>query len=61
MEESTTPQQIRVVGQAHDHPAVRRLARACIAVVRWQRGERPAVDDDAAPAVTSATRPEPTS
>ncbi|GAA5158228.1 hypothetical protein GCM10023321_37740 [Pseudonocardia eucalypti] len=27
-----------VRGEPHQQPAVRRLARACIALVRWQRG-----------------------
>lgn len=37
MSESTTADGVRVSGQPHQHPAVRRLARACIALVRWQR------------------------
>lgn len=39
MAKNTTPQDDvpLVVGEPHQQPAVRRLARACIALVRWQR------------------------
>ena len=36
MTENTTAAPL-VIGEPHRHPAVRRLARACIALVRWQR------------------------
>lgn len=40
MSESTTAGDgVHVSGQAHEQPAVRRLARACIAFVRWQRAQ----------------------
>lgn len=31
---------VRVTGEERLHPALRKLGRACIALVRWQRGER---------------------
>lgn len=37
MEETTTPEPVRVVGQPADHPSIRRLARACLDLARWQR------------------------
>ena len=52
MTENTTAAPM-VVGEPHRHPAVRRLARACIALVRWQREQAvsvPApVEDKAGP------------
>lgn len=42
MEETTTPQPVRVTGQPHDHPSMRRLARACLALARWQRSRQSA-------------------
>lgn len=37
MTENTTDGPVSVVGQPHEHPAIRRLARACLALARWQR------------------------
>lgn len=37
MAENTTEPPVHVTGEQRPHPAVRRLARACIALVRWQR------------------------
>ncbi len=39
MAENTTAS-IRVTGEVRPHPALRRLARGCIALVRWQRAQR---------------------
>ena len=56
MAENTTANAVLVTGQRHEHPALRRLARACIALVRWQRAEAAAVPGSAAgaPAVGDA-------
>jgi len=39
MAENTTDPLVPVTGEPHTHPALRRLARACIALVRWQRAQ----------------------
>jgi hypothetical protein len=49
MAENTTGDAVLVVGQRHEHPALRRLARACIALVRWQRAQVADVPPDTAP------------
>lgn len=49
MAENTTADAPSVTGQRHDHPAVRRLARACIALVRWQRTQAASATADAGP------------
>ena len=45
-----TARPLPVPGQPHQHPALRRLARACIALVRWQRAQ---------PASAAVAAPEP--
>lgn len=48
MAETTTNDPALVVGQPHRHPAIRRLARACIALARWQRAQAVAAPAEAA-------------
>ena len=59
MSENTTRRAVVVRGEPHEHPAVRRLARACIALARWRR-EQPAavpvtVDESPEPARKDAS------
>lgn len=60
MAENTTEPPVRVSGEERPHPALRKLGRACIALVHWQRqqrgeGESAAVPDE--PAAPGATAP----
>jgi len=50
MAEKTTEPPVHITGEQRPHPAVRRLARACIALVRWQRRQ---IDEAPAPAAAS--------
>lgn len=50
MAENTTDAAALVVGQPDRQPSLRRLARACIALARWQRSHTtPAADADRPP------------
>lgn len=53
MAENTTEPPVTVTGEERPHPALRKLGRACIALVRWQRGELDRMAN--APTTPSAT------
>lgn len=53
MAENTTGDSVRIVGEQRPHPAVKHLARACIALVRWQRQR--SAETPAAATVNDAT------
>ena len=59
MEENTTSP-VHVTGEKRPHPAVRRLARACIALVLWQRKQQnqPPQPPNGEQAVHDATGPD---
>lgn len=47
---NTTEPPVIVTSEERPHPALRKLGRACIALVRWQRGE---LDGTTSPSGTS--------
>jgi hypothetical protein len=54
MAENSTGDAVRVVGAERPHPAVRQLARACIAMARWHRKQ---ARTDTTAAQTDSTTP----
>ncbi|MGI9003014.1 MAG: hypothetical protein ACR2GH_15370 [Pseudonocardia sp.] len=62
MHHQSADKPVRVTGEERLHPALRRLARACIALVRWQRAQaeqpttKPGNDSDVDPQDTSQDR-----